>query len=779
MFNSVQKFNQENSEKKRILNFDIILDEMTEEVKRDLELRYECDMFLLDIDNKTEGDILFNLVMIKSIFCSKKYTEDWFEGRIAEKIISIIIFLHLPYSDYIRNYTRNLFRFLLVNLDTFNLIIVRNAIEESYEKNPFINDIGIDSEKIIEFSAFLSQIFSENDKRFEEYEINNPFFKSKYTKKIENIEGSLIGKAVGNSIGFFVDGQNSDLCCEYIDIVIKKILHLYGIDKDLGKSDRPRYCLIEGNEKTILFAYGQYTEDTQSTREMLMSIEDGKLNIETFKKKLISLYGQAGIISWDNRINCVKSGIVGNAEISAIQNMASGISWQDSGKGERIGACIRSAPLGAVYMGRKDLCKSVSDLQCVGTNNCTTARACAVLIAETTRLGIENKIKPYARYNLLTNSSIFCRQLVLSIMSIEPNLEKYILTIPDLIARRNMLIRESKFDYTNACIFADKQIIKIITSECAKTFGEKLSHGGETISSSPVQITIFCIYCFLCIPDFYISAICMSIRAGGDTDTTAAIVGGILGARLGIESIPSYFVQKINDQGNYKSDELIQLSEKLYCQNFTNLDKKITDQLFTSGTIQPSTSNTFGTIQPSNTFGTLQTFTPVTIQTSIQPSTFGTTQATLGTNQSYTFVTPQATSETTKPNIFGTPQATSETTKPNIFGTPQATSETTKPNIFGTPQATSVTTKPNIFGTTQATSGTNQPYKFGTPQATSVNTKPNIFGTPQATSGNTKPNIFGTPQATSGTNQPYTFVTPQTTLSASMFEKPPIFGNNK
>jgi len=743
MFNSVQKFNEEASQQKRILNFDIIVDEMTEDVKRDLELRYECQMVLLDIDNKTEGDILFNLVMIKSIFCSKKYTEEWFEDKIAEKIISIIIFLHLPYSDYIRNYTRDLFRFVLVNLETFNLIIVRNAIEESYDKTPFINDIGVDSEKIIEFSAFLSQIFSENDKRFEEYENNNPFFKSKYTKKVENISGSLIGKAVGNSIGFFVDGQTSDVCCEYIDIVIKKILHLYGIDKDLGKSDRPRYCLIDGNEKTILFAYGQYTEDTQCTREMLMSIEEGKLNIETFKRKLISLYGQSGVISWDSRMNCVKSGIVGNAEISSVQNMVSGISWQESGKTEGIGGCIRSAPLGAVYMGRKDLCKSVSDLQCVGTNNCTTARACSVLIAETTRLGIENKIKPYARYNLLTNSSIFCRQLALSIISIEPKLEKYILTIPDLIVARKKFMRESKLDYTNSCIFADKQIIKIITAECSKTFGEKLSHGGETISSASVQTTIFCIYCFLCIPDFYISAICMSIRAGGDTETTAAIVGGIVGARLGIESIPSYFVENINDRGNYKSDELIKLSQKLYCQNFTNVDKKTTDQLSTSVTIQP--------------------YTPLTLQKNIEQS--GTLQTTIQPSAppSYTFGPPQTTFVTTPSYTFGPPQTTFVTTPSYTFGTPQITAKTNKPYTFGSPPETAETNKPYTFGSPPATSGITPSYTFGPPPTATSYT----FGTQKATSGTNKPYTFGTKQQS--------YESPKTTLSASMFLKPPPF----
>ena len=631
MFNSIQKFNKE---EKRTLNFDIIIAEMTEDIKYDLEMRYECDMFLMNIDNKTEGDILFNLVMIKTIFCSKKYTEEWFEDKIADKIISIIIFLHLPYSDYIRNYTRDLFRFILVNLDTSNLVIVRNALEESYDKNPFINDISVDAEKIIEFSAFLSEFFSTNDKKIEEYEKNNPSFKSKYNKKLENISGSLIGKAVGNSIGFLVDGQNSDVCCKYIDIVIKKTINLYGIDKDLGKFGAPRYCLIEGNEKRILFPYGQYTKDTQFTREMLMSIEEGKLNIESFKRRLSLLYGQS------------------------------------SGEG-----CMRSAPLGAIYMGRKDLCKSVSNLQCIDTNISTTSRACAVLIAETTRLAIENKIKPYARYNLLTNSSIFCRQLVLSIMSIEPKLEKYILTIPDLIVMRKKIIRESELDYTSACILADKQIIKIITSECAKSFGEKLSHEGETISSSVVQTTIFSIYCFLCIPDFYISAICMSIRAGGNTETISAIVGGIVGARLGIESIPSYFIQNINDQGNYKSDELIQLCQKLYYQSFTNVDKEIMTQVQTFGTIYPSAQ-----------------------QATAQPSIFGTTQQV-----------------STQPSIFGTSQQVS--TQPSIFGTSQ----------HGTSQQ--VSTQPSIFGTTQH--GTTQ--QATAQQSTFPKTDQSTFKTPQIT----------------------------------------------
>lgn len=36
-----------------------------------------------------------------------------------------------------------------------------------------------------------------------------------------------------------------------------------------------------------------------------------------------------------------------------------------------------------------------------------------------------------------------------------------------------------------------------------------------------------------------------TIRCGGDTDTNACIVGGLIGAAIGFKKIPSYFVGKI------------------------------------------------------------------------------------------------------------------------------------------------------------------------------------------------------------------------------------------
>ena len=43
----------------------------------------------------------------------------------------------------------------------------------------------------------------------------------------------------------------------------------------------------------------------------------------------------------------------------------------------------------------------------------------------------------------------------------------------------------------------------------------------------------------------YYESISQVIQEGGDTDTNACIAGGMLGALLGIKSIPEYMVKKV------------------------------------------------------------------------------------------------------------------------------------------------------------------------------------------------------------------------------------------
>lgn len=71
---------------------------------------------------------------------------------------------------------------------------------------------------------------------------------------------------------------------------------------------------------------------------------------------------------------------------------------------------------------------------------------------------------------------------------------------------------------------------------------ERLGNSGFVIHSVGI-----CTYAFLHFGNDPLSGIEACIRAGGDTDTHAAIVGGWLGALHGAASLPKPLVQKIHD----------------------------------------------------------------------------------------------------------------------------------------------------------------------------------------------------------------------------------------
>jgi ADP-ribosylglycohydrolase len=71
------------------------------------------------------------------------------------------------------------------------------------------------------------------------------------------------------------------------------------------------------------------------------------------------------------------------------------------------------------------------------------------------------------------------------------------------------------------------------TEEFAARLGLARGVTGFVLDTVPVVL-----HAWLRFPHDYASAVRSVIRCGGDTDTTAAIVGGIVGARVGVEGIP-------------------------------------------------------------------------------------------------------------------------------------------------------------------------------------------------------------------------------------------------
>jgi ADP-ribosylglycohydrolase len=84
------------------------------------------------------------------------------------------------------------------------------------------------------------------------------------------------------------------------------------------------------------------------------------------------------------------------------------------------------------------------------------------------------------------------------------------------------------------------------------------------VSSEVIGSVCWSLYAFLRSPDDYWETVCTAITAGGDTDSTAAMAGGIVGARVGVKGLPQELLARLNDQGEWKVAELTSVAERCY-----------------------------------------------------------------------------------------------------------------------------------------------------------------------------------------------------------------------
>ena len=78
------------------------------------------------------------------------------------------------------------------------------------------------------------------------------------------------------------------------------------------------------------------------------------------------------------------------------------------------------------------------------------------------------------------------------------------------------------------------------TSDFARSLGLERGVTGYTYHTVPVAI-----HCWLSFPNDFQKAVTVAIECGGDADTTAAIVGGIIGAGVGRQGIPPDWIRGI------------------------------------------------------------------------------------------------------------------------------------------------------------------------------------------------------------------------------------------
>lgn len=280
------------------------------------------------------------------------------------------------------------------------------------------------------------------------------------------------------------------------------------------RSEFDRQFEEHGPEKAIqiLMSIRGVTDDTMMTRYQTASIvKSGGFNTENTAEH----FG-----AW------LKSGElrgIGKTTREALSRLNNGVHWRKSGKtGDQAagnGCAMRIAPVALMYHDKPEdlfhFCKNASKI----THNCDEAfagtRAVAFAIASAI-LDVDPKTIPL-------NAAKFAGPSV---------------TADKLKEAHNML---------------EKNVHAIDALS-------KLGCGGyvaETAASA--------IYCFASTPGDPVSAILSSILAGGDTDTTAAVVGAISGARNGAEQIPQAWLNTLGlDDGFASADDIRGSADDLY-----------------------------------------------------------------------------------------------------------------------------------------------------------------------------------------------------------------------
>jgi len=138
---------------------------------------------------------------------------------------------------------------------------------------------------------------------------------------VNRYSGCLVGQALGDALGFPVEGYPPDTCAGYVDEVLRP--------RNLERAVRAPY------------RFGQYTDDTQLARELAISlIACGGLQPGHYAARIAAMFTDGRIVGR------------GRATEEAALRIAAGVPWEAAGApapSAGNGSAMRAAPIGLLY----------------------------------------------------------------------------------------------------------------------------------------------------------------------------------------------------------------------------------------------------------------------------------------------------------------------------------------------------------------------------------------------------------------------------------------------
>jgi ADP-ribosylglycohydrolase len=318
------------------------------------------------------------------------------------------------------------------------------------------------------------------------------------------LTGCLLGQALGDALGFVVEARPPAVAGEYVERYL-----LAGRAGELAHPD---------------FPFGQYSDDTQLARELLVSYADaGGWSPEAYAGRLAALFAEGRDVG------------AGPGTRAAAMRLLGGAHWSRSGTPAPYagnGSAMRAAPLGLLFGQDTRSMVEATVEQSVMTHLDPRCSAGALAVAGAVSLAA--KRAPVRNAEFLGALGALTAPEDQSVAEAIRGLGQWAHLAPADAARR---LHDERLDP---------------------------SHTGEWrgISAFVTPSVVWSLYAFLHTPDDYWATVCTAIGVGGDTDTMAAIAGAISGARLGPAALPAGLVERLDDRGRWGCDALIELARR-------------------------------------------------------------------------------------------------------------------------------------------------------------------------------------------------------------------------
>ena len=318
------------------------------------------------------------------------------------------------------------------------------------------------------------------------------------------LAGCLLGQALGDALGFVVEARPFETARRYVDHYLRA-----GRAGDLAHPD---------------FPFGQYSDDTQLARELLLSVVDaGEWSPETFARRLSGLFERGEDVG------------AGPGTRAAAARLGAGTHWSLAGTPAPYagnGSAMRAGPLGVAFRDSGARITAAVE-QSLVTHLDPRCAAGAVAVAHAVALA--TRPGPLSRAAFLAEVATLAGTQDHSVASAIEGLAAWAHLPPDEAAR---WLHAEGLD---------------------PAYGDEW----QGISALVTPSVVWSLYSFLRDPDDYWTAICAAIGVGGDTDTMAAMTGAIAGARLGPSALPPELVEQLHDRGAWRAPELAALAARV------------------------------------------------------------------------------------------------------------------------------------------------------------------------------------------------------------------------